>query len=106
MRIPGRHRDRDSDREGSGAPCPNAGAAAVAADVPRSVALNRTRADRAYRAFCLACGLATLVILVLIGAFLLIRAWPALKVAGWRFLTTEQLPPVLDGRTRRSASVP
>ncbi len=75
------------------------GAATTDGSTPRGVALNRTRADQAYRAFCLACGLATLVVLVLIGAFLLIRAWPALKVAGWHFLTTEQLPPVLTDKT-------
>jgi phosphate transport system permease protein len=75
------------------------GAVAVDGSTPRSVALNRTRADQTYRAVCLACGLTTLVILVLIGVFLLIRAWPALKVARWHFLTTEQLPPVLNDHT-------
>ena len=71
----------------------------VSGESPRGVALNRTRADQAYRAFCLACGLITLVVLVLIGTFLLVRAWPALRVAGWRFLTTEQLPPVINDHT-------
>jgi phosphate transport system permease protein len=77
----------------------NPAPAATDGSSPRGIALNPTRPDQIYRAFCLTCGLATLVVLVLIGAFLLIRAWPALKVAGWRFLTTEQLPPVINDHT-------
>ncbi len=59
---------------------------------PRTVATNRTRADRAYRAFCLACGMTTLVVLVLIGWFLLVQSRAALDAAGWRFFTTVNLP--------------
>ena len=44
--------------------------------VPRVIALNRTRPDRLFRAICLAAGLVTLVVLVLIGFFLLTRAMP------------------------------
>ena len=61
--------------------------------VPRVIALNRTRPDRLFRAICLAAGLVTLVVLVLIGFFLLTRAMPALRAGGLRFFTTQELPP-------------
>ncbi len=63
-------------------------------EVPRTIELNRTGPDRAFRAACLAAGMVTLVVLVLIGFFLLNRAMPALRAGGWRFFTTENLPPV------------
>jgi phosphate transport system permease protein len=60
---------------------------------PREIALNRTRADRAFRTLCLAAGMTTLVILALIGWFLLKRALPALEDRGFAFFTTQALPP-------------
>ncbi len=68
-------------------------------DKPRVVVSARTRTDRVYRGAASGAGLMTLVILVLIGTFLLIRAWPALMSQGFGFLTEtqwhpEQNPPV------------
>jgi phosphate transport system permease protein len=60
---------------------------ASAADVPRRISLNRTRADRAYRGVTASAGLLTLVILFLIGLFLFIRALPAFRQNGLGFLT-------------------
>jgi phosphate transport system permease protein len=59
---------------------------------PRTVALNRTRADRVFRALCFVAGMITLVLLGLIGVFLLLRAMPALRAGGLSFFTTEALP--------------
>lgn len=61
---------------------------------PRVVPANRTRADKLFRAACLAAGLTTLLILVLIGAFLLERSLPALRAGGLSFFTTVELPPI------------
>ena len=65
---------------------------------PRVVAASYTKPDRWYRATASGAGL-TLALLVLIGTFLLIRAWPALQSQGLGFLTNtawhpEQDPPV------------
>ncbi len=54
---------------------------------PRSVQVIRTRSDRIYRAVARSAGVVTLAILVLIGAFLLIRAWPTLATERLDFLT-------------------
>jgi phosphate transport system permease protein len=59
---------------------------------PRAVERNRTTPDRVFRGLCLAAGMVTLVVLVLIGGFLLDRSLPALRDRGWRFFTTEELP--------------
>ncbi len=63
------------------------------ADQPRELTSARTRVDRVYRGFALAAGIATLLILVLIGAFLLIRAEPALASQGWSFFTEQRWNP-------------
>jgi phosphate transport system permease protein len=57
---------------------------------PRDVQLNRTFGDRLFRAIATAGGLTTLVLLVLIGLFLLLQAWPALREAGLSFFTTQE----------------
>ena len=67
--------------------------AASAADVPRRISLNRTRADRVYRAVTAMSGLLTLVILFLIGLFLFIRALPAFHQNGLAFFTTSTWNP-------------
>lgn len=57
-------------------------------DQPRQITPSRARSDRLYRAVATGAGFTTLVILVLIGAFLLIRALPAFELNGvWTFLT-------------------
>ncbi len=68
-------------------------------DIPRRVTASYTKPDRVYRTSASGAGLLTLALLVLIGAFLLIRAWPALTSQGLGFLTNtawhpEQDPPV------------
>jgi phosphate transport system permease protein len=59
-------------------------------DQPLRVVIRRPRIDRLYRGVARAAGTATLVIMGLIGLFLLIRAWPALKDVGWSFFTTTE----------------
>ena len=68
-------------------------------DVPRPIERLRTRSDRIYRGLALGGGLATLVILFLIGLFLLLRSIPAFRVAGWSFFTRLEWNP--DGTTHR-----
>src|SRR5262245_14379809 len=63
------------------------------AAVPRSIHMVRTRGDRIFRAIATAGGLSTFVILVLIGTFLLLKAWPAFKFMGARFFTEFQWNP-------------
>jgi phosphate transport system permease protein len=60
---------------------------------PRAFQLNRRPSDRLFRALALAAGMTTLVILFLIGLFLLLRALPAFKAAGFGFFTTVDFPP-------------
>ncbi len=67
--------------------------AASAADVPRRISLNRTRADRVYSAVTAMSGLLTLVILFLIGLFLFNRALPAFHQNGLAFFTTSTWNP-------------
>ncbi|MGQ0679652.1 MAG: phosphate ABC transporter permease subunit PstC [Actinomycetota bacterium] len=55
----------------------------------RSIRSSRTLADRVYRGGALAAGGFTLAILVFIGGLLLARAMPALREAGFSFLTTQ-----------------
>jgi phosphate transport system permease protein len=66
---------------------------------PRAISRGRTQTDRAYRGIATAAGLLTLVILVLIGLFLLIRSLPALRQMGWAFFTTSVWQP--DGTTHQ-----
>jgi phosphate transport system permease protein len=62
--------------------------------IPREIVTLRTRADKVFRGIATGAGTSTLIILFLIGLFLLLQALPALKDAGWSFLTTsEWLPP-------------
>lgn len=68
-------------------------------DQPRVVVSGRTKADRVFRFSATGAGVVTLALLVLIGAFLLIRALPALSSQGIGFLTQsawqpEQDPPI------------
>ena len=61
---------------------------------PREVVAARTRGDRVFRGIATGAGSFTLILLVLIGTFLLLRAMPAFKDAGWSFFTqTDWVPP-------------
>ena len=61
---------------------------------PRQIATLRTRSDRVFRGIATSAGSSTLILLFLIGLFLTIKAWPALKCAGASFFTTsEWVPP-------------
>lgn len=56
--------------------------------MPREVSRARTGADRLYRGMARSAGAATLLVLVLIGTFLFVRAWPTLHSEGWSFFTS------------------
>lgn len=68
-----------------------------APDKPREIKVARTFADRIYRGGALGAGFVVLVLLVLIGLLLLLRALPALRYAGFSFLTTTEWQPTADG---------
>jgi phosphate transport system permease protein len=54
----------------------------------------RTKGDRVFRGIATGAGSFTLILLFLIGTFLLLRAMPAFKDAGWSFFTqTNWVPP-------------
>jgi phosphate transport system permease protein len=55
---------------------------------PTQVRPDRSRADRIYRGVARGAGLGSLVLLVLVGLFLFIRALPAFRSMGWAFFTT------------------
>ena len=59
----------------------------------RTVAASRTKSDRIYRGIAKSAGGLTLILLVLIGAFLLIRSSDALRYMGWGFFTKTQWQP-------------
>ncbi|WP_220182918.1 phosphate ABC transporter permease subunit PstC [Sphaerisporangium album] len=69
------------------------------ADEPRKLEARLTDADRVYRAVVSSGAAATLLLITLIGVFLLIGAWPALKEAGFSFLTEKVWTP--DGQPPR-----
>jgi len=55
---------------------------------PRRIVASRNRADRFYRRMVTGAGLTTLIILVLIGLFLVLRSIPAFQLMGTAFFTT------------------
>jgi phosphate transport system permease protein len=57
---------------------------------PRVIVDEPTRIDRAYGALTTAAGLTVLVLLILVGIFLFLRARDAFDTAGWSFFTTEE----------------
>lgn len=57
------------------------------------IRVTRSPGDRVYRSVARGAGSFTLVVMVLIGTFLLIQAWPALKDAKWHFLTESKWLP-------------
>jgi phosphate transport system permease protein len=62
-------------------------------DRPISISVHRSGADRIYRAVAYSAGSATLALTGLIGAFLLIKAWPALHTLGLKFFTRSEWVP-------------
>ncbi|MEY2754385.1 MAG: hypothetical protein RJB65_743 [Actinomycetota bacterium] len=57
------------------------------------VRVARSRSDRLYRGVATGAGLVTLLLMGLIGGFLLVKGWEALRIAGWSFFTsTSWLP--------------
>ena len=58
-----------------------------------SIIVHRPAVDRAYRLTARAAGVIVLAVMGLIAAFLLVRALPALRSAGWGFLTTSEWHP-------------
>jgi phosphate transport system permease protein len=63
------------------------------AAVRRSLDYRPTAQDRSFVAAVRAAAVSTLIVMALIGIFLLIGAWPALKSQGFGFLTTSQWLP-------------
>jgi phosphate transport system permease protein len=57
------------------------------------IRVTRPPADRIYRGVARAAGAVTLVVMVLIFLFLLVRSWPALRDARWSFLTESKWNP-------------
>lgn len=63
------------------------------ADEPRSLVSVPSRSDRAYLMITRGAGLTVLVVMLVIGAFLLVRASDAIRAGGWSFLTTAAWQP-------------
>jgi phosphate transport system permease protein len=57
-------------------------------DLPRQISTSRTRSDRIFRGVAGGAGFTTLVVLVLIGLFLFLRALPTFRQNGLSFFTT------------------
>ncbi|MEU1618034.1 phosphate ABC transporter permease subunit PstC [Streptomyces sp. NPDC008238] len=65
----------------------------AAEDVPRDISSSPEPADRVFRLVARGSGAAVLAIMLLVGFFLTYRAWEALSVAGFSFLTTTAWEP-------------
>lgn len=83
-------------------------------DTPRRLYADPGLPDRIFRAVLRSGGTFVLAVMLLVGGFLLYRAWLALDKAGWSFLTTAQWAPdqgnfgiaaVLVGTVARSLAV-
>jgi phosphate transport system permease protein len=68
-------------------------AASGADDVPRRLYADPGVPDRVFRAVARGGGGLVLAVMLLVGGFLLLRAWEALHRAGWSFLTTAAWDP-------------
>jgi phosphate transport system permease protein len=62
-------------------------------NAPIAIVVRRSGADKIYRAVAYGAGSGTLLLMGLIGAFLLIKAWPALHQLGLHFFTTSAWTP-------------
>ncbi|MGW0785136.1 phosphate ABC transporter permease subunit PstC [Streptomyces sp. NPDC002913] len=67
--------------------------AGAAHDVPRRLHADPGLPDRVFRTVARGGGGLVLTVMLLVGGFLLYRAWQALDRAGWSFLTTETWEP-------------
>lgn len=67
-------------------------------ETPIEIVITRTRGDRIFRALSIGSGGLVLVLMGLLALFLAIEGWPALRVAGSGFLTTQDWAP--DGQNR------
>ncbi|MBY8871943.1 phosphate ABC transporter permease subunit PstC [Micromonospora sp. PLK6-60] len=72
----------------------DAPAAGAPADAPRRVRQRRTPTDLVFRGVIRFGGIVVLLIMLLVGIFLTLRAVPALRTMGWRFLTAQEWDPV------------
>lgn len=59
------------------------------ADQPRAITRTASPGDRVFRGVLRAAALGVLSITGLIALFLVLKAWSALRVVGWSFLTTQ-----------------
>ena len=64
-----------------------------ATDRPRLVRSRISGGDRAFRVLAYGGGAAVVLVMLLVGLFLLVRGWSAVRVAGWSFLSTEAWDP-------------
>jgi phosphate transport system permease protein len=62
-------------------------------DEPVRIHVSHGPGDRVYRAVARGAGVVTLILMALIGTFLVLRAWPALRDARWGFLTESKWNP-------------
>jgi phosphate transport system permease protein len=62
-------------------------------DEPRAMHAPTRGGDRAFLGLLTGSGVSVLVVIAVIGGFLGVRAWQALRVAGWGFVTTQQWQP-------------
>lgn len=62
-------------------------------DTPRRITTRRAPADKVFRGTIRGGGVIVLLIMGFLGVFLLLRAWQALEVAGFSFLTTQAWEP-------------
>jgi phosphate transport system permease protein len=69
------------------------GALTPATDRPRSLRSKSRKADSVFRGGAYAAGGIVLAIMLLVGTFLLIKGYPALKAAGFGFFTTQAWDP-------------
>ncbi|WBB65476.1 phosphate ABC transporter permease subunit PstC [Micromonospora sp. WMMD812] len=60
---------------------------------PRQVHQRRTPSDRLFRGVIRVAGVVVLAIMLLVGIFLALRALPALRTMGWRFLSVQEWDP-------------
>jgi phosphate transport system permease protein len=72
---------------------------------PREISVVRTPGDRFYRRLAKSAGGATFVLLGLIGLFLLLQAWPALKDQGLSFFTRFEWAPPPKGTVYGIAAI-